>query len=419
MNCYFASVSQHYDSTLQNRPIAVMGKGKGTVVIAASKEAKKYGIKTGTNKIEALKLYPEIIFVEPNFAAYVHTTSIILNIFKLFTPLVEPFSIDEAFLDVTDTYEILNGKHPIELAQDIKTEMRKQLGNIITCSVGIADNKLMAKYASDLQKPDGLIYLTPDIYTEVLDQHPLSDICGIGFRINKRLEIMGIKTVQELRKTKFQLLENEFGHVTGRFLYLASRGKSYGEVDPTKYFVDPKSVSHGETFTENKSGQDLYSDIYKLCEKVSLRLRKKEMYCKSISVYIKNHKFEGDHIYIELPFHTNNTIEIFNAIVKRIPYNFVSRFICIAAINLSRYKEKDIFNENEKNTYLQYAIDKINEKFGHFTILPASIKPPEKTMENNVDIPFSGFDTDAKTGMDLTTLLRKDMDIIKHKILHN
>ena len=290
MNSYFASVAQQYDKLLRNKPIAVMGKGKGTVVIAASKEAKRFGIKTGTNKDEAIKLYPDIVFVSPDFGKYVITTGKILEVFNEFTPSIEPFSIDEAFLDITDTHLI---KHlsPIEIGYRIKRRIVEEVGEVMTCSVGIATNKLMAKFASDLQKPDGLIYLKPHQYISVLDKYPLVDICGIGRQTIAHLERMNIYTIKDLRSINYTILKSEFGPMNGRFLYHAARGQDYSKVDPKAFYEDPKSLSHSETFTENKSGDKLNSDIYKLCEKVSLRLRKKGLFCKCVHLYIKDTQF--------------------------------------------------------------------------------------------------------------------------------
>lgn len=419
MNCYFASVSQQDTPELRGKPVAVMGKGKGTVVIAASKEAKKVGIKTGTTKREAILLYPNIICVEPNFAAYIRTTGVILEVLNEFSPVIEPFSIDEAFLDLTDTYYVKLGLHPTEIAQKIKLRLREKLGDIITCSIGIADNKLMAKFGSDLQKPDGLVYLTPKQYIEVLDKAELSDICGIGSNIVRHLSNLRINTMRDLRETQYSKLRKEFGRVTGRFLYLASRGLDYRKVDPTKYLSTPKSVSNGETFTENKYGEDLLSDIYKLCEKVSLRLRKKELYTKVVIIHIKDNNFKSYEYSVKLHEFTNNTQNIFNALASNISPYFISRYVCVYAHELSNIRIMDIFSNSDKQDKLQKAIDKVNEKYGRFTILPSSVHRPDDLGENNVDIPFSGFDQDAKTGIDLTTILRKDMNILKHRIQGN
>ena len=416
MNSYFASVAQDSDPELRNKPIAVMGKGKGTFVIAASKEAKKFGVKTGTNKYDAMRMCPGIVFVAPQFDKYVEKTAIFLKIFHEFSPCVEPFSIDEAFIDITNTYFIKSNYNPIDVVIMIKKRMLEELGSVITCSVGIADNKLMAKFGSDLQKPNGIVYLTPDKYIEVLDKFPLTDICGIGRRIFARLEMMGISDFPTLRNTSFMKLKKEFGNVQGRFLYLAARGQSYTKVDPSAFFDDAKSVSHGETFTEVKSGKDFFSIIYKLCEKVSLRLRTKELYAKNINIFLKDKAFLGTGFETRLPFYSNTTQDIFGAVIKNIPLNFEAKFACVSAYELSRTRNYDLFTRLDKKDNLQRAIDKINHKFGHFTVTPASVTKPDD-LENNVDVPFSGFDRDAKTGKDIATLMKQRSTIL-HKILH-
>ncbi|MEI7603502.1 MAG: DNA polymerase IV [bacterium] len=416
MNSYFASVAQHFHEELRNKPIGVMGKGKGTFVIAASKEAKRYGVKTGMHKNEATKLCPNIIFFPPEFENYVFITGKILEIFNDFSPVIEPFSIDEAFLDMTNSYWIKIGMNPVDIAYRLKLELKERLGDVITCSIGIADNKLMAKFGSDMKKPNGLVYLQPDNYINVLDQFPLDDICGIGRRTLEHLQFININTFAELRNTHFSILKREFGNVEGRFLYLASRGLDYHPVDTGAFFEDPKSLSNSETFTENKSGSALRSSIYKLCEKVSLRLRIKGLFCKNISFLIKDKSFNCFSYDQKLPSYTNNTLDIFHSVIKNIPNNYVSKFVCIAATNLSRQKDQDLFDETERKDNLQKALDNINQKYGHFTVIPASINKPDGPA---VDVPFSALDNDAKTGRNLAELAEKNLDKIKHKILHS
>ena len=199
MNSYFASVEQQARPALRGKPMAIVGSAdkKRTIIVAASYEAKALGIKTGTQLWEAKKLCPQIELISADCQRYEAITRQFLNIFISKTPLVEVFSIDEAFLDVTG--QVKNFDEAEQLAIEIKNEIKQTIGPNIRCSVGIGQNKFIAKLASEAKKPDGLTIVLPGKEQNFVDQFELKDACGIGFRTDAHLKRLGIQSFKDLR----------------------------------------------------------------------------------------------------------------------------------------------------------------------------------------------------------------------------
>jgi len=202
MNAFFASVEQQCNPFLRNKPIAVIGTNQRTVVTTSSYQARAFGVKTGMTLRKAKKHCPHLILVTGDNAKYTDTCVKITSIFKHYTPVVEVFSIDEAFLDVTASPSSF--RNPTHIASLVKKEIKDTLG--LTCSVGIAPNKLLAKLASGLKKPDGLVEIKPKNVSLLLENLPVNKLCGIGPHLERYLAEMGIKTCGELGRTNPSLL---------------------------------------------------------------------------------------------------------------------------------------------------------------------------------------------------------------------
>ena len=185
MNSYFASVEQQARPALRGRAMAVTGPSKRTIIVAASVEAKRLGIKTGTQIREALEIAPDIVLIKADCTRYESVSRQLINIFTRFTPEIEIFSIDEAFLDLTDIASDFD--QAAKIVQEIKSTIRREIGQNIRSSAGVAQNKFMAKLASEARKPDGLTVVNPGEEIGFLDQFELTDACGIGSRINQKL----------------------------------------------------------------------------------------------------------------------------------------------------------------------------------------------------------------------------------------
>lgn len=183
LNAFFASVEQQADPELQGKPIAVVGGSGRTVITTSSYEARAFGVKTGMAKWEALRCCPQLIIVVGDNKKYTYTSSRIFEMMRDYTPQVEVFSIDEAWLDVTHSLSIFGT--PERIAYLLKARIKESFG--ITCSIGIAPNKLLAKLASDMQKPDGLTTIPPDEVSRILERMPIKELCGIGKKMERHL----------------------------------------------------------------------------------------------------------------------------------------------------------------------------------------------------------------------------------------
>ena len=282
MNSYFATCEQQANPHLRGKPVAVGGDPRAfysggssrssMMIVAASKEAKVLGVKSVMPSWEALRICPELIFVSGDHAKYKCITEEFLKIFESYSSLLEIFSIDEAFLDVTDVMDRFGGVK--EIAKGIKKRLREEVGDWMTCSVGIAENKLLAKLASGLQKPDGLVMIDDKNKDEILNKIELTDFCGIGRRIETRLNNMGICTVKQLRKCCYQDLIKEFKSY-GHKLYLMARGEDNSKVVPYWYLKDEKSMGHNFTLPKDIwKLEEIKAVILQLSERVGRRLRR-------------------------------------------------------------------------------------------------------------------------------------------------
>ena len=286
MDAFFASVEQQTFPFLRGKPIGVCGDPDGrTVIAAASYEAKRRGVKTAMTIPEAKKLCPEIILVGGHPAKYVDTSTRILAFYTTFTDLVEVFSIDEAFLDVTQTAHLFHG--PEEIARRIKAYLKAQFG--LTCSVGIAPNKLVAKIASDYHKPDGLTIVEEKDVKAFLAPLPVEKLWGVGRKTKVRLNAMGICTIGDLASYHNAKLRDEFG-LFGVEFHRMAHGIDNSEVVEE---WTPKSFSREHTFEEDTGDQNLiYTTADRLFEEVERDVERNGFTFQTLTVKIRYEDFE-------------------------------------------------------------------------------------------------------------------------------
>ncbi|OGW25219.1 MAG: DNA polymerase IV, partial [Nitrospirae bacterium GWC2_42_7] len=307
MDAYFASVEQQANPKLRGKPIAVIGSGARTIIVTRSYEARKFGVKTGMNIYEAKKLCPALIFVVGDNEKYTYTCTELEKIYRRYTPEIEVYSIDEAFLDVTTTHHLFGG--PEKIGHSIKTEIRKQFG--INCTVGIAPNILLAKLASDIAKPDGLKWIRPENISTVLEDLPVSDLWGIGSKLSAKLEQLKIRTCGELGRAPVSLLRNKFG-ITGETLKMMGQGICTRSLITKE--EDPKSIGHSMTLEKNISNRnEIEMYMLKLSEMVGRRARKYGFEGRKISLTIRYPDFETFTRQTTLPEATNHTHEIYKS----------------------------------------------------------------------------------------------------------
>ncbi|MEK7159625.1 MAG: DNA polymerase IV, partial [Patescibacteria group bacterium] len=375
MNSYFASVEQQANPTLRGKPIVVSGKeGSRSVIVAASREAKKFGIKTAMLQHEARRLCPQLIFVEGDGAKYSYLSHEIFELFKEFTEKVEVYSIDEVFLDLSDCVQ--TKAQAVALASKIKIEINKRLGECITCSIGIAENKLLAKLASDLKKPDGLFFIDETNRAELLLTLKLTDLCGIGRRIEKRLEALGVMKMKHLQEYPLAGLIQEFGHHYGVKLQEMSHGLDNSEV--VSFLFEPAAKSVGRSYTLARNTfdkEDILAVLMHLCEKVGRELRQEKLAGKTIAIYFRYADFTHYGWRKTLMGYTDDSLKIF-AVAKNQIESFrfpkAVRLVGVHASNLvDGYNQLPLWLADRKRVKIIPYLDKINDTYGELTIKPA------------------------------------------------
>jgi DNA polymerase IV len=370
MDAFFASVEQQANPKLRGKAIAVIGSGGRTVITTRSYEARKFGVKTGMNVYEAKKLCPHLIFVIGDNEKYTHTCKELQKIYLRFTPDVEVYSIDEAFLDVTTTHHLFGG--PETIGHAVKTQIKDQFG--ITCTVGIAPNILLAKLASDIAKPDGLRWIRHEQVASVLEYLPVKELWGIGSGLSGKLEALGIHTCGELGRTPASLLRNKFG-ITGETMKAMGMGLCGRALHVHE--EDPKSIGHSMTFPKDlASGEEIEAEILKLSEMAGKRARRYGFIGRKITLTIRYPDFETFSRQITLPEHTNHTHEIYRnalSILHSIRLKDRVRLlgVCVSGL-ISDSGQMLLFEKQRKEKALLQAMDTLNDKYGDFNLIWAS-----------------------------------------------
>lgn len=371
-NSYFATVEQQANPRLRGKPIGVTGgdRMKRTVLGAASTEAKKFGVKTGMQIWEAKKLCPQIILVPGDSDKYLETTKRFLNILKDYSPYLEVFSIDECFLELKD---VPVGNPTVEIAFDIKSRIRFEIGEWITCSIGISYNKLMAKLAGSLQKPNGLVVIpNQEEAIKILDKTPLDEICGIGPRIKKRLNNMGVFDFHQLRQVPLKSMLASFKSY-GQILYNMARGIDQSVVTPFYEKAEVKSIGHRHTIDHDTSDLiEIKQTLLKLSEMVARRLRAKSLMGKTVHCWYRSAMFLGDGMQTTVSY-TNDGLEVFKAAWKIFQSIWNQEKIRMIGVSISNLipqtpQNLSLLPEVKRKEIITRALDKINDKYGEFTL---------------------------------------------------
>lgn len=285
MDAFFASVEQLDDPALRGRPVLVGGGGRRGVVAAASYEARAFGCRSAMPTGAALRLCPHAAVVKPRGARYREISDRVMGVLESFSPLVQPVSIDEAFVDVTGSVRLMG--EPPEIAGEIKRRIRAETG--LTASVGVGPNKFVAKLASDLEKPDGLTVITAERVHEVMDPLPVSRLWGVGPAAEARLARLGLRTIGEVRAYDERVLVQTLGDFGGHIARL-SRGEDDRPVHADR---EAKSIGHEQTFGENLGDpEEVRAVLLDHCEQVARRLRRHGRLARTVTVKIRFGDFE-------------------------------------------------------------------------------------------------------------------------------
>ncbi len=368
MNAFFASVEQRNNPSLRGQPVAVCGTGKRTIISAASYEAKAYGVKSGMPPRHALKICPGLILVTGSGRKYADTSAEIIALFKKFSPTVEVASIDEAFLDLTTsaTPSFYEAK---KTARCIKAAVLHETG--LTCSVGIACNKLLAKLGSDLQKPDGLVIITPEESAALLENLPVDKLCGIGPSTTAALRLMGIRTCGQLGKYPLYLLRRRFG-MLGEKLHLMGLGLDYSLVIPPERSPKTKSFGHSLTLSRDTSDIGLLSEhLLQLSQAVGRRLRADSACGNVLALTVRYADFSIISRQKKLYTPVSHSLDIFNIarnILLNLKLHLPVRLLGVTLSGIKRTEQLSLFCIENKRYMAQQAMDDINNRYGDKTV---------------------------------------------------
>jgi DNA polymerase-4 len=379
MNSFYASVEQAQYPELQGKPVVICGdpERRSGIVLAASKEAKKFGIKTVDPLWMVKQKCPQAIIVQPRMETYIEVSIRIMEIAKRFTPLVEVFSIDEIFLDVTGTKKLWGG--PWEVARQFRRLVREETG--VACSVGIGYNKLVAKVCCDTKakkSPEGIWEWKPQDIPREMHPLPVRDLFGVGSRMERHFHSRGIVTIGDLAAYPLHLLKKRFG-IMGEVYHLSANGIDYSPVTPNTFRQDMKSVGHMMTLPRDyETAEEVEVVLLELTEEVCRRLRRMRKNGRTIHMFCGYHGFAGgfsrQH---SLPFSTNLTREVYTAARKIFHERWDGspvRSLGVSVENLSDDDEQqlDLFYDRERERRLAYTIDSIKDRFGSTALVRAA-----------------------------------------------
>ena len=368
MDAFYTSVEQRDNPELRGKPVVVGGGNRG-VVAAASYEVREFGVRSAMPMADALRRCPELIRISPRMARYKAVSKQIFEIFREFTPLVEGLSLDEAYLDVTASLTLLGPAATI--AERIKLLILKRTG--LTASVGVAENKLVAKIASDLDKPDGLVIVTAQNCRETLDPLPVSVIPGIGKQTLARLHAIGIRSVADLRIAHDRDLEPIFGRYSGR-----TRERAAGiDNRPVAASREEKSISAEETYDVDLSDRgDMERELLRLSETTAGRLRKSGLQAGTVQVKIRQSDFQTFTRQRSMQPPVNNTHQIYE-VAQRLLGQWLEdnpgtriRLLGVGGSKLSPADQRDLFANEGSATAdpVDQAVDDIRDRFGNSSL---------------------------------------------------
>ncbi|MCS7259136.1 MAG: DNA polymerase IV [candidate division WOR-3 bacterium] len=373
MDAFFAQIEQRDQPELKGKPVLVIGgPGKRTVVTASSYEAKKFGVKSGMPLYQALKLCPDAKVVFGDHEKYLNCSYELLKIYKQYTDLVEPYSIDEAFLDVTQVQSLFGT--PQEIAQKIKAQVRNKLN--LSCSIGIGPNKLLAKMVADFNKPDGLTIINYEDIPEMIWPLSVEKLFGVGVKISQRLNKLGINTIGDLARYPKAKLIDEFG-VYGAELHNRAWGMDFSAVDP-KVAEEISSIGHSYTLpydTDELSLIKWYLDW--LSSKVAERLLKDKLKARTIQLVVRFSDFKTKLVQVTLKQPIETPAEISKVAYELFLKNFKGRKIRLIGIrtgNLTNFsKQLELFNTRSKIATVFMLANKLNEKYQKTIIEPGAL----------------------------------------------
>ena len=376
MDAFYASVEEQDRPELKGKPLIVGGTGGRGVVAAASYTVRRFGVRSAMPMREALRLCPEAIVVHPRMARYKEISDQVFAIFREFTPQVEGLSLDEAFLDVTASQQLLG--NPEAIGAQIRRRIAQQTG--LTASVGIAPNKLLAKIASDLNKPDGMCRIDAGNIREILDPLPIQKLFGVGQKTLPTVLAAGIRTFGDARVAGDEVLWRAFGK-HGKAMRDRASGLDDRPVEPDR---EEKSISAEETFdTDLRAPAELTAQLKGLADRAASRLRGQKLLAGRVSVKIRRADFTTYTRQRALEPPTQDTAVVAAAAEALLKGWLASqpkaavRLLGVGVSDLQLLKQADLFSgpAPDSGTRLDSAVDGIRDRFGDGLLTRASLLP--------------------------------------------
>ena len=374
MDAFYASVEANKDPSLRGRPVIVGGQGGRGVVTSASYEAREFGVRSAMPMIRARRLCPHAAFVSNDFASYLEYSERIREVFTSFTPLVEPLSLDEAFLDVSGSVKLFGSP------EDIGRAIKEQVATIgLTCTVGVAPNKFLAKLASTAAKPDGLLVVTPERVTDWLHPMPVGALWGVGEQTGEILRRLGLKTVGDIAAIPRRTLERAVGDALGAHLHALASGLDDRPVVPDE---PSKSVGSEETFLADLDDRDeVLREILRLSDRTAGRLRRKGLCGRTVTLKVRFANFNTITRSKTLEAEVDTTAELYDtarALYQKLdPDRPRIRLLGVSVAGLTPgppRRQLDLLTEQTPGwTEAAEAVDSIRERFGDRSVTSASL----------------------------------------------
>ena len=392
-NCFYASCEMVLNPELRGKAVAVGGneEDRHGIILAKSELAKQAGVKTGMPLWEARNRCPGIIIVPPHFEYYSKFSKLLHKIYERYTDYVEPFGLDECWLDVTNC-----GEDGFVIAEEIRQAVKDELG--LTVSIGVSFNKVFAKLGSDLKKPDATTVITRENFKEKIWGLPASELLYCGRQTSKELHSMGIASIGTLARAPKEFIVRRLGK-NGEALWLYANGLDTSRVAHKDTYTPPKSVGHGITCRENLENLDEASKvIVSLSLDIGYKLRKEKLWAGGVSLSVKDEHFMHYSYQVKLEFPTQDEAliakEAISLLNKNYDWRFKVRALTVTAISIETEAapvQQDMFfdyERQEKRNRLGSVINDIKDTYGKASILPATVldekKMPKGRQEDTV-----------------------------------
>lgn len=391
LNACYASIECMLNPELRGKPVAVAGnvEDRHGIILAKSQEAKVCGVKTGEAIWEAKQKCRDLITVAPHYDEYIRYSNLVRDIYRRYTDLIEPFGLDEAWLDVTGSQRLFGTGE--QIANDIREVVKYELG--LTVSVGVSFNKVFAKLGSDLKKPDAVTVITRDDFREKLWHLPANEMIGIGRATYKKLKGFGIHTIGELAACRQEWVTRQFGKC-GTELWMFANGLDSSRVKPDGYRAPIKSIGHGITCSADLvDANEVWRVFLSLSQDVNRRLSHYSLKAAGVQITVKDCNLFSRQFQKKLPIATQSATELARAAIELFTanyrWNYDVRAVTVRAIDLidaDTPAQLDFFSDMKKHEKMQKIDDTVLElrrRFGKDAIFNACLMQEEKIPHGN------------------------------------